>query len=57
VVSGGFSPTLQCSIALARLPAGAESACQVEIRSKLLPARAVRPPFVRNGEIKINQKN
>jgi aminomethyltransferase len=57
VVSGGFSPTLQCSIALARLPVAADGACQVEIRSKLLPARIVRPPFVRNGEIKINQKN
>jgi aminomethyltransferase len=57
VVSGGFSPTLERSIALARLPAGAEPQCQVEIRSKLLTARVVRPPFVRNGQIRIDQKN
>ncbi len=57
VVSGGFSPTLQRSIALARLPVSAEPECQVEIRSKLLAARIVRPPFVRNGQIKIDLKN
>ena len=53
VVSGGFSPTMQCSIALARVPVGAAGHCEVEIRSALKPARIVRPPFVRNGEIKI----
>ncbi len=47
--SGGFAPTLQKAIALARLPVGAEAACQVEIRGKLLPARMVKVPFVRNG--------
>jgi aminomethyltransferase len=56
VVSGGFSPTLQCSIALARIPVGAEPDCRVEIRSKMLAARIVRPPFVRNGQIKIDEK-
>lgn len=53
VVSGGFSPTMQCSIALARVPVGAAERCEVEIRSDLKPARIVRPPFVRNGEIKV----
>ena len=53
VVSGGFSPTMQCSIALARLPVGATERCEVEMRSDLKPARIVRPPFVRNGEIKV----
>ncbi len=47
--SGGFAPTLQKAIALARLPMGAGAACQVEIRGKLLPARMVKVPFVRNG--------
>jgi aminomethyltransferase len=53
VVSGGFSPTMQRSIALARLPVGASEQCEVEIRSAFKAARIVRPPFVRNGEIKI----
>ena len=48
--SGGFSPTLQKAIALARVPATAEGACEVEIRGKPLAARIVKPPFVRNGE-------
>ena len=48
--SGGFSPTLQKAIALARVPAAAENSCEVEIRSKRLAARIVKPPFVRNGE-------
>jgi aminomethyltransferase len=47
--SGGFAPTLQKAIAFARIPAGAENSCEVEIRGKLLPARIVKAPFVRNG--------
>ena len=49
VTSGLFSPTLGYSIALARLPAKASQAVDVLIRDKPLPARIVRPPFVRNG--------
>ncbi|NIM70254.1 MAG: glycine cleavage system aminomethyltransferase GcvT [Xanthomonadales bacterium] len=49
VTSGSFSPTLQRAIGLARVPAEAAGECQVEIRGKLLTARFVRPPFVRNG--------
>jgi aminomethyltransferase len=48
--SGTFSPTLQKAIAFARVPAAASGSCEVEIRGKSLPARIVRPPFVRNGE-------
>ena len=48
--SGGFSPTLQKAIAFARVPTGAIDSCEVEIRGKRLPARIVKPPFVRNGE-------
>jgi aminomethyltransferase len=47
--SGGFAPTLQCSIAFARIPVGEATSCQVEIRRKQLDAIIVRPPFVRNG--------
>lgn len=47
--SGGFAPTLQKAIAFARIPAGAGASCEVEIRGKLLTARIVKAPFVRNG--------
>jgi aminomethyltransferase len=50
VTSGIFSPTLGYSIALARLPREAKGACEVEVRGKLLPARIVKPPFVRRGK-------
>ena len=46
---GGFSPTMQQSIALARVPRGAKGACEVDVRGKRQPVRIVRPPFVRNG--------
>lgn len=49
VTSGTFSPTLQRSIALARVPAAAGARVQVEIRGKALDARVVQPPFVRQG--------
>lgn len=49
ITSGGFSPTLQRSIALARLPAGDYDRAQVEIRGKLIDVRVVKPPFVRKG--------
>jgi len=48
--SGTFSPTLQQSIAMARVPASTGDTCQVEMRGKLVPARVVKMPFVRNGK-------
>jgi aminomethyltransferase len=53
VTSGSFSPTMQKSIALARLPAAsaAPERVQVELRGKRLEARVVKPPFVRRGRI------
>ena len=53
ITSGSFSPTLQRSIAFARVPSATGDTCHVEIRGKLLPARVVKPPFVRNGEAQI----
>jgi aminomethyltransferase len=53
VTSGGFSPTMQCSIAMARVPSQAEGQCEVEIRNGMRGARIVRPPFVRKGVINI----
>ena len=53
ITSGGFSPTLGRSIALARVSATVADACEVEIRGKRLPVTLVKPPFVRNGEARI----
>ena len=52
VTSGSYSPTLNRSIALARLPARSSPGeiVHVEVRGKPLAARVVRPPFVRNGK-------
>jgi aminomethyltransferase len=50
ITSGTFSPTLERSIAFARLPAGAGQQVQVDIRGKLLSAKVVKPPFVRCGK-------
>lgn len=52
ITSGSFSPTLEKSIALARVPGGVNpgDAVQVEIRDKLLNAQVVKYPFVRNGK-------
>jgi len=50
VTSGTFSPTLNRSIALARVPITTAETVQVEIRGKLHAARIVKPPFVRHGK-------
>ena len=56
ITSGGFSPTLERSIALARVTpaAAAAGSVAVDIRGKAVPARVVKPPFVRNGQPKID---
>ena len=52
ITSGSFSPSLNQSIALARLPVGIATGTEVEveIRDKRLKARVVKPSFVRNGK-------
>lgn len=52
ITSGTFSPTLQQSIALARLPLGVAigDTVEVEIRDKRLKAKVVKPVFARNGK-------
>lgn len=54
ITSGGFSPTLERSIALARLPAGNYDRAQVDIRGRLHDVRVVKPPFVRRGKVMID---
>jgi aminomethyltransferase len=49
VTSGTFSPTLERSIGLARVPVAAAGEVEVDIRGRRLRARIVKPPFVRNG--------
>ncbi len=53
ITSGTFSPTLNQSIALARIPVGidAGSMVSVAVRDKLLSAKVVKLPFVRHGKI------
>jgi aminomethyltransferase len=53
VTSGTFSPTLERSIGLARVPSQTADHCEVEIRGRLLGATVVRPPFVRHGKIAV----
>lgn len=50
--SGTFSPTLEKSIAMARLPLGVApgDSVEVDIRGKRLKARVVKASFVRNGK-------
>jgi aminomethyltransferase len=50
ITSGTFSPTLGCSIALARVPRAIGDSAQVEIRGKLMDVRVIKPGFVRNGK-------
>jgi aminomethyltransferase len=56
ITSGSFSPTLNQSIALARLPiaVNAGEVVKVAVRDKRLAARVVKPPFARHGKALID---
>ncbi len=53
ITSGTFSPTMQESIAFARVPKAVQPGdlVHVQIRDKALPASVVKLPFVRNGKV------
>ena len=53
ITSGGYSPTMERSIALARVPASVGETCQIDIRGKLKNATVVKPCFVRQGAVQI----
>ena len=55
ICSGTYSPSLEKSIGLARLPVGQvlNSVVQVNIRNQLIDAKIVKPQFVRKGQILI----
>ncbi len=50
ILSGIFSPTLGRAIGFARVPAGAREGLRVDIRGREWPLRAVKYPFVREGQ-------
>jgi aminomethyltransferase len=54
ITSGTFSPTMERSIALARVPKGTGDKVQVDVRGKLLSARVVKAPFVRHGKVLVS---
>jgi aminomethyltransferase len=53
ITSGTFSPTMNCSVALARVPAGVSvgDTVQVDLRGKAVDVQVVKLPFVRNGKV------
>ncbi len=50
ITSGGYSPTLEQSIALARVPKNVGEHVMVDIRGTLIPAKVGKPRFVKNGQ-------
>jgi aminomethyltransferase len=55
ITSGTFSPTLNKSIAFARIPAAVVigDVVQAGVRGKLLDCKTIKFPFVRNGQVLI----
>ena len=49
ITSGTFSPTLKLSVAMARVPAAAAGAAEVDIRGNWLPVTLTSLPFVKQG--------
>ncbi|MEO1582401.1 MAG: glycine cleavage system aminomethyltransferase GcvT [Pseudomonadota bacterium] len=54
ITTGGFSPTLERSIALARIAVDSPERVEVEVRGRRLAASVVNPPFVRKGKILVS---
>jgi len=53
VTSGVFGPSTECPVALARIPAGEFDEVEIELRGRKLTARVVKPPFVRQGKVRV----
>ena len=56
ITSGGYSPTLECSIGFARIPMSDFNKVSVELRGNILEARVVKLPFVRHNKALIDLK-
>ena len=56
ITSGTFSPTLEHSIAMARVPRSVKigDIVEVEMRKKLVKVQVVKPSFVRNGKSQLD---
>jgi len=50
ITSGTYSPTLEKSIALARVPSETGEHVLIDIRGKFIPARVGKPRFIRRGQ-------
>lgn len=50
ITSGSYSPTLEQSIALARVPVQTGDEVMIDIRGKLIPAKVGKPRFVKHGK-------
>ncbi len=50
ILSGSFAPTLEKSVAFARIPTGEPGAVRVDIRGREVPVRVVKYPFVGDGK-------
>jgi aminomethyltransferase len=50
ITSGSYSPTLEKSIAFARVPQNVGEQVLVDIRGKLIPAKVGKPRFIKNGK-------
>lgn len=60
ITSGSFAPTIGRSIGLARVPrswGAAGEQVEVVMRGRSVPARIVKYPFVRNGEIRFDTQS
>lgn len=51
ITSGTYSPTMEKSIALARVPEDTGEHVLVDIRGKLIPARVGKPRFIKHGQL------
>ena len=56
ITSGSFSPSIGCSIGFARVPKKSSRKGQVNIRGEKKNIFFVKPPFVRDGKIKLDIK-
>ena len=56
ITSGTFSPTLQHSIAMARVPRSVKigDEVEVEMRKKLVKVKVVKPSLARNGQSQLD---
>jgi aminomethyltransferase len=59
ITSGSYSPTLEQSVALARVPASVKIGddCEVDIRGRKISAIVVKYPFVRFGKALVDVNN